>query len=390
MKPKLFLTVAAFLAASLVLGACTLPLFGTSGYNIILSNPAAGAVYPVGAAITLRGGVNYSATLPAVAQLTFWASGTQVGSTRDLHLSTTDSGDSNAFGSYSWTPSAPGEYLIQAMATMGSGRIAISTTHRICVVDIALPATWAGGSGYTGPCPLPPPPALHLSDTSFSMTASASPSSISFEGVPPLANCPPEVSFTADLHDPSGRAALVEVAYDAVDPSGAGGGDTLVLNPTSAAPIPYEVFTGSVPEPELEAALSGNLVDGSGNSISGNLEWTAKAFDRSGAVLATVGPNDIPASPCAGNLGLTPHVIQPIAPDTPTPTDTPTATATATPAANCPKGTMNIPSLGNGCYYVTRTPKPKGTVAAACFTYHNPSACTSNGCSWDKGTSTCH
>ena len=141
-------------------------------------------------------------------------------------------------------------------------------------------------------------------------------------------------------------------------------------------------------ELELEAVLSGNLVDGSGNSISGNLEWAARAFDRTGTVLAAVGNYDIPAWPC-GYATPVPHVVLPLPTDTSTATARSTATFTPTPI-NCPKGTMLIPSLGNGCYYVTRTPKPRGTVAAACSSYHNPSACTSNGCSWDKGTSTCH
>ncbi len=103
--------------------------------------------------------------------------------------------------------------------------------------------------------------------------------------------------------------------------------------------------------------------------------------------LAVVAPRPLQLHPFPSptpSVRLTPHVIQPFPTDTPAPTDTATPTA-----VNCPKGTANTPSLGPRCYYVTRTPKPQGTVAAACFTYHSPSVCTSNGCSWDKGSSTC-
>jgi hypothetical protein len=97
------------------------------------------------------------------------------------------------------------------------------------------------------------------------------------------------------------------------------------------------------------------------------------------------GPVPPPPPPPAGSatpIQLTPHVVQPL------PTDTPTATLTST-AVYCPKGTILIPSLGK-CYYATRTPKPQGTAAPACASYKNPSACTLNGCSWDKVPSTCH
>ena len=389
MKSKMILAVEALLVSSLVLGACVLPTIGASGYLVNLTSPETGAIYPLGTAVTLRGSLQNAASLPNATQFTFWANGTQVGQTTTLDVAIVG-GNAFATGRFTWTPPAVGEYLVQTQATMSSSRIAISSAHRICVLDLTLPFTWAGGSGYTGPCPLPPPPAITPSDTTVSMSASAEPASILFEGVPRLASCPPSVTFTAHLHDPAGRVGLVLVAYNGLDPSGVGGGDTLALNETSALGLPDRIFSGSPSERLLEAILSGNLVDSADNSIAGTLDWEARAFDRTGAVLATVGPNEIPAAPCGVTLP-TPHVIQPFPTDTSTATATATATSTFTPTpVNCPKGTMLIPSLGNGCYFVTRTPKPRGTVAAACSSYHNPSACTSNGCGWDKGTSTCH
>jgi hypothetical protein len=387
MKSRLILVVEALLVSSLVLGACTLPTFGTNGYFINLPSPEAGAIYPLGTAVTLRGSLQYAASLPNATQFTFWANGTQVGHATEIDVPIT-SGTAFAAGTFSWTPPAAGEYLVQAQATMSSGWIAISAAHRICVLDMTLPAAWAGGSGYTGPCPLPPPPAFTPSDTTVSMTASAAPASILFEGIPRLASCPPSVSFTALLHDPAGRAGLVIVSYDALHPTGAGGGSNLVLNETSAPALLDRTFSGSIPEVALESVLSGNLQDSSGNSTSGNLEWTAKAFDRTGAVLGTVGPNDIPASPCTGAIGPTPHIVQPLPTDTFAATATSTATATFTPTAiNCPKGTILIPSLGK-CYYATRTPKPKQPAGLDCSTISSQSVCTSSGCSWTKGV--CH
>jgi hypothetical protein len=68
-------------------------------------------------------------------------------------------------------------------------------------------------------------------------------------------------------------------------------------------------------------------------------------------------------------------------------TDTPTATATAS-AVTCPPGTY----YGEGsksCVKIYLSPTPRSTNVPACKRYSDPSVCTSNGCTWDKGTSTC-
>lgn len=389
MRAKLILAVEAFLMASLALGACTIPIFSTSGYAVHLFHPEAGAIYPLGAAIRLASSVQYNASLPAARQITFYANGRQVASTSTLEVDSS-SENASAVGSASWTPPAVGEYLVQSMVTMTSGRIAVSTANRVCVSDITSSDFWEGGAGYTGPCPLPPAPAFTVTNSAVSMSASASPDSLSFEGFPRTVSCPPSVTFTAHVRDLAGRVAVVEVSYDALDPSGLGGGGNVTLNEAGGPPLPDRIFSGSPSGAALEGALSGNLVDSSGNSISGNLEWSAAAFDRSGAVLARVGPYDIPASPCGG-LGLTPHVIQPLPTETPTDTATPTETFTPSPTAVvCAEGETLIPALGNHCYYNTSTPKPKSPGPAACSSYGNPSACTTHGCKWDKVSSTCN
>ncbi len=79
---------------------------------------------------------------------------------------------------------------------------------------------------------------------------------------------------------------------------------------------------------------------------------------------------------------------------TPTSTETPTAAPTATSfptqtstptAVTCPKGTVLRPSV-NGCFYVTRTPKPEDTY---CQHFMHKWICINNGCPWNGQTKLC-
>lgn len=85
--------------------------------------------------------------------------------------------------------------------------------------------------------------------------------------------------------------------------------------------------------------------------------------------------------------------ITPLAAGTPVPLSapfsfsTPTFTATPASAADCPPSTY-FSETTHRCIQIELKPTKSG--GGGCSQYSNASACTSNGCSWDKPSSTCH
>ena len=378
MKTRLVLFLEMLVSIALLLSACTLPTFSTPGYTVLLTDPFDGSIWTVNTDVGMEARVTYSSGLPAVTDLTFWANGRRV--------SDVPPASDSASTPIHWTPTAVGEYLLQVQAVMANGRIAISQPSRICVVDTPLPDSESNQmSGYAGPCP-PPAPALSPSSRIFSMAVHASPASLMYQTNPPVTGCAttPEVTFQATLEDLGDRAEFVIVDYELTNGSG-----SLALNERTASLPTERVFAGSIGF--LSAILTG---------ASPTFTWTARAYDRSGAVLAADGPNTVPADPC-GLATPQSHVIQPIPTDTPTLTATATSTSTATSTATlvpyvpptkrlsgC-RGYLDANSCKkNGCYWQGSTSSchPK---ANKCSSYTDPSSCTSNGCSWDKATSTC-
>jgi hypothetical protein len=127
--------------------------------------------------------------------------------------------------------------------------------------------------------------------------------------------------------------------------------------------------------------LDSNLLTFFGN-IGGDVTWTAQALGRDGSILATDGPHTIPASPCVPAPLSAPLTLA-----------APTVTLTATPAsaADCPSGTY-FADVTHKCIPIAipTAGKQGNGESGSCSSYQNASACTTNGCSWDKIKSTCH
>ena len=79
MKSRSLLSGVALLLASSLLGACSLPTFGTSGYTSKIIYPPSGGVFSLGAEINLDGGTDYGVSQPPVTSLTFWGNGVRLG-----------------------------------------------------------------------------------------------------------------------------------------------------------------------------------------------------------------------------------------------------------------------------------------------------------------------
>ena len=328
MKSRSLLSGVALLLASSLLGACSLPTFGTSGYTSKIIYPPSGGVFSLGAEINLDGGTDYGVSQPPVTSLTFWGNGVRLGApVSSLDTSTYDT-NTQALGTQHWTPPSAGEYQVQVQATMSDGRISISAPVRICVLDFVLPhldlGSDSGSGGYTGPCPLPPAPALSPQSNIVSIVGQATPASLVFSNTTITPVCQPSVTptitFQASANDLGSHIALVTAIYDVSVPGVGGGTESIVLNESSGLTPPTRTFSGTTPN--LEGILA-NLQDASGNPISGDLVWTINAYGRDGALLASDGSHTIPAAPalCSGSPTVMPHVIQPFPTDTATPND---------------------------------------------------------------------
>ena len=358
MKSRIVLLVEVLLLASLLLSACTLPTSGpfeTSGYIASVDDPAPGAVYGLGAQVYLNGEVFYASSQPAATSLTFWANGRQVGGALTaLEVYGLGGGQTETLGHQSWTPPSPGQYQIQVQAQMANGRQAISNPVQICVLDFAFPSLPPGevgdadgAGGYTGPCPLPL--AVSLTNNNVSIMGQATPASLVYINLNDTCTVDPTVTFQATANDLGHRIALVIVILHA-----GGTPDSIVLNETSGSslPIPIRTFAAVYHANNLLV----NLVDASGNSISGDLVWDMHAFASDGTLLASVGPNSIPATPCTAGE---PEIIGPTA----TPTlgvlhILPSATATPASALDCPSGTY-FADVTHQCIAISTPTPPK-------------------------------
>ncbi len=139
MKSRLVLLISMICAGSLMLNACVLPTFGTTGYNIHLSHDS-GAIVPVGSTIHLISSIMYTPGMSPVNKFTFWANAVQLGADSSPEVYSEPSvGVAGGNGHYDWTPTVTGQYQVQVQGTMANGRIAISIPVRFCVINFPLP-----------------------------------------------------------------------------------------------------------------------------------------------------------------------------------------------------------------------------------------------------------
>ncbi len=368
---------------SLSLNACVLPTTDRYHLNTRFLRPIDGSVIPV-APITLSAIMTTHPT-PGfftslhVSGMTFFANGIEIGNATAIEAdpeSGIPAGGIVYMGSRSWTPPGPGEYYIQVKASLThlvdyvSGDY--SSAIRLCVVDdsIAPPGSLTY-HGYPGVCPLPTrDPSAPTTGTISTVSATVNPSSLEFCPEPDP-NTYPSLLFTVSVQDPADQIELIQVFIQDSDSRDAWG-DGVALGLTSVGPSGEKIFTGTE---DLAAEFYRPLSYVGSATFLGDLLWLPVARLRSGA-FARESWHTIPVHRCV-----------PL--EAPFSFATPTLGTTATPASarDCPSGTFFAEQTHKCIPVQIVTVKPGHS---GCAQYDNASACTSNGCGWDKPSSTCH
>ncbi len=297
--------------------------------------------------------------------------GTPIGSV------TLDPNRASSDATINWTPpSPPGDYTVQGNVP---GRIGSNPDDNlnalVCVQSLGVTIQDLQPQDGSDVCS--PPPAPPASDAAFGITsASASVTRIDCVNA--------ALQFNMTVSDPA-----TQIAYAYVELA-----NVLSLEGHSeeviGAPGPGSAFTfaDTIPEGTLQGEL------GSSSEVT----WTARVVNYAGQTHSD-GPHELMVNfPLCLSVSLP---ILPILPRLPDPfhglqfahaLSAPAGgssggSATPTPLT-CRKGTYYDP-LSHVCNTrPTATPKP-GQKPPACKSYSNASACTSNGCSWDKLTNTC-
>jgi hypothetical protein len=319
-------------------------------------------------AYTADGGVSGSTGIPRV---DVRYGGSLIGSV------TLDPGRASSAATIDWTPpSPPGDYSVEASVP---GRLGESPDDNlstlVCVQSLGV--TIQDLQPQDGSSVCSPPPAPAPSTVAFSITgASASVTRID------CANA--ALRFDLSVSDAANQVAYAYVELANVAPP-EGHAEEVI-----GAPGPGSTYTfiDTVPEATLQAEL------GSSAAVT----WTARVVGYSGQMHSD-GPHELavtfPTCLAVSYPGF------PLLPRLPDPfhglefkqaLSAPAGgagggSATPTPLT-CRKGTYYDP-LSHVCNAKpTGTPKP-GQKPPSCKSYSNASACTSNGCSWDKITNTC-
>jgi hypothetical protein len=245
-------------------------------------------------------------------------------------------------GTFQWTPpSAPGEYVVQAISNDGS----ISASTNVCVVDLGITLDYL--EVMNGDTCLPP--SAPSSTDAFSIEHA--------NAIPGSGSCNPngtvDIEFDIYVNDPANQIAYAYIELTNV--SNDGGEHTFGLpGPRSVYGIDYEVSLSS-----LMTQLGG----------SSTITWTAKVVSLSGQVL-TDGPHQLTYTPpdCSllvPNLHIT--AVPPIPRFLPNPLPLQPRNPTATPAsaADCPPGTYFAPATFRCIEVKINTPKPGGNGGGA-------------------------
>src|ERR1700690_2519087 len=117
MKSRSLFSGVVLLLIGLLLGACSLPTFGTSGYTSKIIYPPSGGIFSLGSEINVIGGTDYGVSQPPVPSLTFWGNGVRLGASVSSLETTPYGTNAQTIGRQSWTPPSAGEYQVQVQAT---------------------------------------------------------------------------------------------------------------------------------------------------------------------------------------------------------------------------------------------------------------------------------
>jgi hypothetical protein len=349
---------------------CSMPASERPGLSVQLRAPRSGMVVALPADIVVLA----DAEVPAanVTRMIFYANGLVIGE----DASPAPSGVFTS-GSVHWSPTEPGEYLVQAEALRSDGS-AFTAAARVCVLPAITDPTANylifQQYGYTGPCEVPAPNPLTPRGAEVSMVAHAIPGSLAYESRCTVVVGIPTIAFQATVDDPSDQVVFVSVDYSVPSRDSADTviNDTIALNWTSSSTSGEKIFTGTTEDltPMLQGEFQGD---------GGILTWTARALNRDGEVLAVDGPHEITASPCVALVIGAPMPL--IIEWTPTFTPIPTETLTPTLVPYVPP--TKKPDDGGG------NPKPGGD-GPKCSSYGDKDSCSAAGCSWDPDKKACN
>ncbi len=308
---KMFLALI-LIATSFLLSQCVLPRKGTNDYWAWLLKPLDGAVVGVGEPLLVSGQPydweeDYEST--RINHLIFLANGRKIGEA-DVTLAPSNFTD---LGEIEWIPEEPGEYNLQFI-TSRRGNWAISNARRVCVIDFPILSPtlsdlgeYWDSRGYGGECEIPArSPAASPGPLTFSVTASPDPYPYFpgfwnpvhmwyelIDGVSPPDGCsdsPTPITFRASASDPNDDIVFVkvDVTYD-YNPYIRS--YSLILDRESGSSLDPKIFTG-------EENFGTYYFRASEINQSFEVRWTAYAYDRSGAVIASDGPNTLSVETC--------------------------------------------------------------------------------------------
>lgn len=359
-----------------LLASCTFPVTTSDDFDIHFGRPATGDVIMLGESMELL--ANGSSASGDVTRVLYFANGSLVGTRPNSY-------GSSIVADYSWTPAEAGLYTLQ-LAAQRRGATAYSHTVQVCVLPFQIAPDHPSDTyahGYNGDCTIP--------DRSGSaapgdptMDASANPTTLTY--IPDYFDlCPDEtrvVAFNVTVTDPPDSVVFAAIALQ-VDPALASrinSETTLALTQTDAAPPNTKTFSGTL---DMHIFLARSLTESATSTgESGNLNWTARAFGRDGAILIESGPFSIPAEPvnCSGESllpSLEPIIVVP-----------PAATATPASAQDCPPGTY-FAEITHKCIPVQIQPTKSGG-GSACSGITSDTVCNAtSGCSFDYNAKKC-
>lgn len=440
MKTKSIVTL--LCALSLLINACTpsgIPVVdrpaALSDYWVetFITYPLNGTIETLGREIQLYGSA-LTHDGETVTSFTFLANGVEVGTGEESSSSPTN---------YEalWNPPAVGEYYIQSEVRVSNGSVAVSEPHRICV----LPNTPDGSTeygGYFGPCQISTQTSGPLPDVYLTVNAVAGPnpivSSDPIDQNSPACAPDPTLAFTASVADPQD---LVEFVLAVVDYSNSSRGDYYRegtwLNWTTTRPGNEKEYRGT-----LQFRFPGAL------ATVDSVTWYIRVYRRDGEFTGASRDSVIQVQhlECSqGRLEIATPTFTPEALEFVTLPPVVPPTFTLRMNSFCRKGPdasfsdvtaftagetgdiLNVSEDGfwyfvdwkkfdTKCWVAIRTGDASGDLtglrilivptvsvpepptesepalppASGCSSYGDASSCTTNGCSWDKSTSSCH
>ena len=192
---------------------------------------------------------------------------------------------------FTWTPPAPGEYLLQGEVQMRDGDTGITPVIRICIVglDASLFSGGLDSYGYAGPCQIPTPLPPAQSSAPLGMTILTSPPQLTFL-IPNPPHCtgiaPVKLTFVATVTDPADDIVLVRVIYTFHESSPYAPSEPyhiLYLNWTSIEPGNIKTYRGTTVD--LWQMLTDIRDSGGFTSGGSDITWFAQGIPRNGGEL---------------------------------------------------------------------------------------------------------